>query len=285
VTALAMPEYNFSRSSTVSWTFSVLFHAVAVTTATVVMSDLRLAPQPEPFKWDVSVVEPMMQPVTPRQMQATPTPPAPPQQETVSEPVEPQPMVQAVQTVQTVQRAVQQEVRTITPVVQTVPQPTETIARTARPIEPVAPAAPPQNTVAPPAPAAEPTPAQPAATVSETSAPVVASAPVTQMPVRSTPAPQRDYGWLAETLRDRIEELKRYPPMARINNWQGKVVLKFVVKEDGTVENLEVVQSSGHAVLDEEAMETIRRASPLQLKHELGKPRVTFQFPINYTLR
>jgi protein TonB len=105
------------------------------------------------------------------------------------------------------------------------------------------------------------------------------------MPVRSTPAPQRDYGWLAETLRDRIEELKRYPPMARINNWQGKVVLKFVVKEDGTVENLEVVQSSGHAVLDEEAMETIRRASPLQLKHELGKPRVTFQFPINYTLR
>jgi protein TonB len=105
------------------------------------------------------------------------------------------------------------------------------------------------------------------------------------MPVRSTPAPQRDYGWLAETLRARIEELKRYPPMARMNNWQGKVVLKFVVKDDGTVENLEVVQSSGHAVLDEAAMETIRRASPLPLKHELGKPRVTFQFPISYTLR
>jgi protein TonB len=105
------------------------------------------------------------------------------------------------------------------------------------------------------------------------------------MPVRSTPAPQRDYGWLAETLRDRIEELKRYPPMARMNSWQGKVVLKFVVRDDGTVENLEVVQSSGHSVLDEAAMETIRRASPLPLKHELGKPRVTFQFPISYTLR
>lgn len=127
-------------------------------------------------------------------------------------------------------------------------------------------------------PSAAATSAQPAQLINQ-------PAGVQTMPVRSSPAPQRDYGWLAETLRDRIEELKRYPPMARMNNWQGKVVLKFSVKDDGTVENLEVVQSSGHAVLDEAAMETIRRASPLPLKHELGKPRVTFQFPISYTLR
>ena len=182
---------------------------------------------------------------------------------------QPQPVVQ------TVQEVVQREVRTVTPVVQATPQPIrsepQVIARTAQPIE-----TPPMPTMEQPSAAA--TPVQPAQPTSQPTG-------VQTMPVRSSPAPQRDYGWLAETLRDRIEELKRYPPMARMNNWQGKVVLKFVVREDGTVENLEVVQSSGHAVLDEAAMETIRRASPLPLKHELGKPRVTFQFPISYTLR
>jgi len=184
-----------------------------------------------------------------------------------SRPVEPQPVVQPVQEV------VQREVRTVTPVVQAVAQPIrsepEVIARTAQPIETPSPAAMEQPAAA--TPAASVQPAQPTG--------------VQNLPVRSMPAPQRDYGWLAETLRDRIEQLKRYPPMARMNNWQGKVVLKFVVREDGTVENLEVVQSSGHTVLDEAAMETIRQASPLPLKHALGKPRVTFQFPINYALR
>lgn len=259
----AMPRpLHFSNPHALSWAFSLLFHGVAVGCAIVLMTDLRLAPQPEPFKWDVSVFEPA---ATPAQR------PVQPQPVTESRPVEPQPVVQ------TVQQVVQQEIRTITPVVQAAPQPIrsepQVIARTAQPIETPAPATPEQ-----PAASAPPAPAQSAE-------PVTQSASVQTVPVRSMPAPQRDYGWLAETLRNRIEELKRYPAMARINNWQGKVVLKFVVTADGTVENLEVVQSSGHAVLDEAAMETIRRASPLPLKHELGKPRVTFQFPISYTLR
>lgn len=256
-----MPRpFQFTGSHTLSWAFSLLFHGVMVGFAVVLMTDLRLAPQPEPFKWDVSVFESAPTP-TQRSAQSQPV--------AESRPVEPQPVVQ------TVQEVIQREVRTVTPVVQAVSQPiqseTQVIARTAQPIETPSPAAMEQ-------PSAAATSAQPAQPINQ-------PAGVQTMPVRSTPAPQRDYGWLAETLRDRIEELKRYPPMARMNNWQGKVVLKFVVKEDGTVENLEVVQSSGHTVLDEAAMETIRRASPLPLKHELGKPRVTFQFPISYTLR
>lgn len=263
--------------------------------ALVLMTDLRLAPQPEPFKWEVSVIEPPPQVKRPEPRQQAPAPPTP---QAEPEPVQPQPVVQEPQpVVQTVQEIVQREVRTVTPVVQAAPQPVrsepQVIARTAQPIE-----TPPAATVErPPQPVAsiEPTPQpieQTAPAVTSPAATEVPTQPASQpvaavqtIPVRAAPAPQRDYGWLAETLRERIEELKRYPPMARMNNWQGKVVLKFVVTEDGTVENLEVVQSSGHAVLDEAAMDTIRRASPLPLKHELGKPRVTFQFPISYTLR
>ncbi len=262
MTATMPRPLQFSSPYALSWLFSLLFHGVAVGLAIVLMTDLRLAPQPEPFKWDVSVFE-----SAPTSVQQ----PAPPQPVAESRPVESQPVVQ------TVQEVVQREVRTVTPVVQAAPQPIrsepEVIARTAQPIE------------TPPAPAVEQPSATAPATPTQSAQPISQPTGVQTMPVRSTPAPHRDYGWLAETLRDRIEELKRYPPMARMNNWQGKVVLKFVVKEDGTVENLEVVQSSGHAVLDEAAMETIRRASPLPLKHELGKPRVTFQFPISYTLR
>ena len=256
MTAVAYRPLTFSTTYVLSWAFSVLFHGFALGSAIVLMTDLRLASQPEPFKWDVSVFE---------------SAPAPPQPVAESQPVKPQPVVQ------TVQEVIQREVRTVTPVVQAAPQPIrsepQVIARTAQPTE-----------TPPPAAMEQPSASAPA-TSTQSAEPVSHPAGVQTMPVRSSPAPQRDYGWLAETLRDRIEELKRYPPMARMNNWQGKVVLKFVVKADGTVENLEVVQSSGHAVLDEAAMETIRRASPLPLKHELGKPRVTFQFPISYTLR
>ena len=209
---------QFSNSYALSWLFSLLFHGVTVGFAVVLMTDLRLAPQPEPFKWDVSVFE------------SAPTStkhPATPQPLAKSQPVEPQPVVQ------TMQEVVQREVRTVTPVVQTVSQPIrsepQVIARTAQPIETPSPAAMEQPATATPAASAQPT------------QPTNQPAGVQTVPVRSSPAPQRDYGWLAETLRDRIEELKRYPPMARMNNWQGKVVLKFVVKEDGTVENLEVV--------------------------------------------
>lgn len=253
MTALAYRPMTFSTPYVLSWAFSIIFHGLALSSAIVLMADLRLAPQPEPFKWDVSVFE---SPQQATQSHASPTPQ-----------IEPQPVVQ------TVQQVVQREVRTVTPVVQAASRPIrsepQVIARTAQPIETPSPAA----------------MEQPATAAAQPAQPTSQPTSVQTMPVRSSPAPQRDYGWLAETLRARIEELKRYPPMARMNNWQGKVVLKFVVKDDGTVENLEVVQSSGHAVLDEAAMETIRRASPLPLKHELGKPRVTFQFPISYTLR
>lgn len=250
-------DYSF-RPYAFSWAFSVLFHGLAVASAVVFVADLHLAPQPEPFQWDVSVVEKSShaEAVPPAQSKPAPSPP-------VRQPVEPQPVAQTVQTVQTVQRVVHQEVRTVTPVVQQVPQPQQAAESSA------------QNSAQP--------------TESSTSVaehPVISSAvQATELPVRTSPAPRRDYGWLGELLRQRIEELKRYPQMARVNNWQGKVVLKFVVKEDGTVENLEVVQSSGHAALDEAAMEVLRRASPLSLKHDLGKPKVSFQIPISYTLR
>jgi protein TonB len=125
--------------------------------------------------------------------------------------------------------------------------------------------------------AADSRPAEPPVVPRE--APAVAT-----VPTRAAPGTQADYGWVADTLRRRVAEVKRYPPNARLNHWEGKVVVHAVIKEDGHLGDLRIHESSGFDVLDEAAMEAVRHACPLSLHHPLGRPRVAIRIPINYTL-
>jgi protein TonB len=93
-----------------------------------------------------------------------------------------------------------------------------------------------------------------------------------------------DYGWLSEVVLRRVEELKRYPAEARVDRAEGKVVVKAVINEDGSVDDVEVFQSSGSMTLDTAAVDLMRRAAPFALPHSLGKPRVTIKIPMNYRL-
>jgi protein TonB len=88
-----------------------------------------------------------------------------------------------------------------------------------------------------------------------------------------------------KALLGRINELKSYPHLARINHWEGKVVLRAVIRDDGEVIMIDVQESSGRSILDNDAMETLRRASPLKLERPLGKPQVAILMPISYSLR
>jgi protein TonB len=102
---------------------------------------------------------------------------------------------------------------------------------------------------------------------------------------RSGSATKADYGWLAESLWKRVAELKRYPHQARLNRWEGKVILKAVIRDDGHLGDLRVQESSGFDVLDQDALELVRQACPIHLKHPLGRPAIAIQIPINYALR
>ena len=93
-----------------------------------------------------------------------------------------------------------------------------------------------------------------------------------------------DYGWLAEAMRSRIAQLKRYPHVARVNRWEGRVVLRAVIRDDGELAALNVRTSSGHRELDEEAMKLVRQVCPVPLKHSLGRSEITMHIPISYTL-
>jgi protein TonB len=81
-----------------------------------------------------------------------------------------------------------------------------------------------------------------------------------------------------------VEELKRYPAMARADRLEGRVVVRAVVQEDGHLADLEIAKSSGHETLDRAAMEVLQQAFPLPMVKALGKPRVTIHVPLSYRL-
>lgn len=85
------------------------------------------------------------------------------------------------------------------------------------------------------------------------------------------------YGWLADMLKRQLEKMKRYPPAARSRGWQGNVVVQAAVNVSGRVHGLDVVRSSGHKILDEDAMDLLRQVSPLELRYPIHDEEVTVE--------
>ena len=98
------------------------------------------------------------------------------------------------------------------------------------------------------------------------------------------PSPGRqDLGWLGEALRNRLQESHKYSAVARLNGLEGRVVLRVTVRENGEL-LVALGKSSGHEVLDRDAVEAVQRLSPLRLNHPLGRTQQSLNLPITYTL-
>lgn len=93
-----------------------------------------------------------------------------------------------------------------------------------------------------------------------------------------------DFGWLMQTLWSRVAELKRYPHEARLNHWQGSVVVRAVIDEHGHLLEVTIATSSGHEALDRAAIEVIKRSCPLALPQPLGRSQIVLRVPIQYRL-
>jgi protein TonB len=77
-----------------------------------------------------------------------------------------------------------------------------------------------------------------------------------------------------------IEKNINYPARARRMGWTGKVVVSFIILENGRVSDMKIVKSSGYELLDDNVMETIRKVQPFP------KPpvRAELKIPITYRL-
>jgi len=63
-------------------------------------------------------------------------------------------------------------------------------------------------------------------------------------------------------IRDLIIKRLSYPAVARRMGWSGRVVLAFVVAEDGSILSLQIRNSSGYQVLDTCAIDTVKATAP-----------------------
>lgn len=93
-----------------------------------------------------------------------------------------------------------------------------------------------------------------------------AGSPASGAPVETPPPATR--GIEVAALRDyhlalgrAARQFRRYPPAALDAGWQGRVMLRLTVSEQGTPQRLQLIGSSGHAILDEAGAEIILLAA------------------------
>ena len=65
-----------------------------------------------------------------------------------------------------------------------------------------------------------------------------------------------------------FETMPQYPIEASVNGYEGDVLLKFIISENGRVEDVKVTKSSGYEILDNEAIRSIKewKFIPARLK-------------------
>lgn len=140
------------------------------------------------------------------------------------------------------------------------------------------------------------------ATVTESPAPyapevMAAPAPVvTAPPPAPTPPPepvgpsQQDleaarnlYGSL---LSRAIAKYKQYPKIAQMRGWEGEVLLEVHCDEKGQVISTEIKKSSGHKVLDDQAIAMVQKAAPLPQPPEIlrSSKKLVILVPVPFTL-
>ena len=78
---------------------------------------------------------------------------------------------------------------------------------------------------------------------------------------------------------------QRYPRIAQLRQWQGTALLQLELAASGQLRAVRVLSSSGHDVLDQQAIEMVRAATPLPpLPATLAGQILTIDVPVVFRL-
>ena len=82
-----------------------------------------------------------------------------------------------------------------------------------------------------------------------------------------------------------VAKAKYYPRMARKRGFEGKPIVAFTLGKKGDLIDLKIIEASIYDLLNEAALETIRRGIPYPpIPEPLGKNSISFNLPISYVL-
>lgn len=303
-------KLGVSLTTLFAWMFSTVVHAMGLCVAILLAAEFSVVPRVAPFRWDVHLVA-ATQPApissdipTPALASSTPEMP-------ITQDVFVQPLPPVVRSTSESSRAVikQRGLATngpmlgsthldspteassqVTESTNAFPQSAADALQELRPEHPV-----PAAMVRPMTSSAFVDMPPPVTEISdESNTPMRPSLPETRQAVilpvpqlRPTPISrqvQSDYGWLASLVTTEVEQIKRYPAQAKWHRWQGNVVVQAVIHEDGRISDIQVVDSSGHDMLDHDAVALLEHISPVQLQYSLGQSSIVVHIPIGYRL-
>lgn len=256
------------------WGFSLLLHGLLLCALWPVVRHLPVPIQLEPFRWDVTFIERSQQsadvePTSDASLAAASSAPAHEILQSVAamRPDPAEPTQEILPLAHTPSHDLHEPVRSIDDVTPVMAAPTHTVVASAEP-EP----APPTSFV----PDMKPMP------MIQEVLPVQRDA--TEQPQTGVAASRSDYSWLQRAVSRRLEELKRSSRPLIEEAGKLKVLVSAVISHTGELMEAEVVNSSGLARIDQEAVSLVQRAFPMTLDETLDRPQIVMRIPITYSL-
>ncbi len=135
---------------------------------------------------------------------------------------------------------------------------------------------------------AQSAPAPAVAAVEPTPVPAPAAAPAAETRGTAPAQPVDETASIAQyrlALMEIARGLKTYPRVAQENNWQGRVELRITIGAGGSLAGVAVKSGTGHAVLDQAALELLRRSQPrTPLPAALRGREFSIEIPVIYGL-
>lgn len=256
---------------------------------------LSRSPSPEGPDLQTPVMTVELEPAPPQEAPAEPAPPAPSEPAKTETPPPPEPVTQ---------EAVKPETPPPEPTPPEPPPPEQPPPEQPPPDEPPVPEetppeplpepppAPPDVRPAvalPPKPVARPRPPKPVTRPRVTEpAPVPTRAEPAAPPPAARPAPAAPsaaaiQSWQMQLVAH-LNRYKRYPAAAQMQRKEGVVTVRFRLMPDGSAQAVQLIRSSGTALLDEEALALISRAVPLPRPDSMNGP-IDIAVPVQFRLR
>ena len=94
-----------------------------------------------------------------------------------------------------------------------------------------------------------------------------------------------DYAVYFARLRQRIQELLRYPTVARRRGVTGTVHLEIAVEPDGAIATVSVIASSSHEILDRAAVDAARSVPRLPFPSDVRPRALKVRLPVVFELQ